>query len=58
MTQPTERCATPGRSLGPPIVLKWIDECLYTGYYLRVAQPGYVTAGDRFALTERSCASA
>lgn len=53
VSQPTERCATPGRSLSLPILLKWIDECLYTGYYLRVIQPGYVSAGDRFTLAER-----
>jgi MOSC domain-containing protein YiiM len=53
VSQPTERCGTPGRSLGLPMLRKWIEECLHTGYYLRVIRPGYVTAGDEFLLQDR-----
>ncbi len=53
LTQPTERCPTPGRSLGLPPLLKWIRQSLYTGYYLRVLRPGWVSAGDELVLRER-----
>lgn len=53
ISQPSERCGTPGRSLGVPMLRKWIEECLYTGYYLRVIEPGWVAAGDEFTLVKR-----
>lgn len=53
VSQPTERCGTPGRSLGIPMLRTWIEACLYTGYYLRVIQPGFVAPGDEFTLLDR-----
>jgi MOSC domain-containing protein YiiM len=53
VSQPTERCGTPGRSAGVPALRKWIFECLYTGYYLRVIQTGWVRRGDELVLRER-----
>jgi MOSC domain-containing protein YiiM len=53
LTQPTERCGTPGRSLGVPRLLKWIDACLFTGWYMRVLRPGWVSPGDTLRLIER-----
>ena len=53
VSQPTERCPTPGRSAGVPALRKWIFECFYTGYYLRVIQTGWVRRGDELVLRER-----
>ncbi|MDP9106969.1 MAG: MOSC domain-containing protein, partial [Candidatus Eremiobacteraeota bacterium] len=53
VSQPTERCGTPGRSAGVPALRKWIFECLYTGYYLRVVRTGWVRRGDELLLRER-----
>jgi MOSC domain-containing protein YiiM len=53
VSQPTERCGTPGRSLGVPGLKKWTFACLYSGYYLRVIQTGWVRRGDELVLRER-----
>lgn len=53
VSQPTERCGTPGRSLGVPGLKKWVFACLYSGYYLRVIQTGWVRRGDEMVLRER-----
>ncbi len=53
VSQPTERCGTPGRSAGVPALRKWIGECFYTGYYLRVLRPGWVSSGDELVLRDR-----
>ncbi|NNL65532.1 MAG: MOSC domain-containing protein [Myxococcales bacterium] len=53
VSQPTERCAKPGRHAGEPRLLKWIlasDRC---GFYLRVLEPGSLAAGDALGLLER-----
>lgn len=56
ISQPTERCGTPGRALGLPELRKWIHACLFSGFYLRVLEPGWVRAGDELALIERPLA--
>jgi MOSC domain-containing protein YiiM len=53
LSQPTERCGTPGRSAHVHGMKKWSFESLYTGYYLRVIRPGWVRAGDEMRLVER-----
>jgi len=53
LSQPTERCPTPGRSIGVRELRTWIYASLYTGYYLRVIRPGWVAAGDALLLRER-----
>ena len=53
VSQPTERCGTPGRSLGVPGLKKWTFACFYSGYYLRVIQPGWVRRNDEMVLRER-----
>ena len=53
VSQPTERCGTPGRSAGVPSLLKWTREHFYTGYYLRVIRPGWVSSGDALVLHDR-----
>lgn len=53
VSQPTERCGTPGRSLGVPGLKKWTFACFYSGYYMRVIQPGWVRRNDEMVLRER-----
>ncbi len=53
ITQPTERCATPGRALGLPSLRGWIEASGYTGYYMRVLRPGWVAPGDTLTLQDR-----
>lgn len=53
VTMPTERCPKPGRSAGEPRLLKWILESLRSGFYLRVVEPGAITAGDPIELAAR-----
>lgn len=53
ISQPTERCGTPGRSAGVPALKKWAFACFYTGYYLRVIRTGWVRAGDAMVLRKR-----
>ena len=53
VSQPTERCGTPGRSLGVPGLKKWIYASFYSGYYLRVIRTGWVRQGDEMELVER-----
>lgn len=50
VTQPTVRCSTLGRSAGLPSLLDWIQESLFTGWYLRVLEPGAVGPGDGWEL--------
>ncbi len=54
VSQPTERCGTPGRSIGVPMLKKWIFACLFSGYYLRVVRTGWVRRGDELVLRERT----
>ncbi len=53
VSQPTERCPTPGRNAGVAHLLRWIQQSFYTGYYLRVISLGWVSAGDELILQER-----
>lgn len=53
VAQPTERCATIGRSLGLPKMLKWIHEKLMTGFYLRVLEEGEIQQSNSIQLEER-----
>lgn len=53
VSQPTERCGTPGRHAGLPHLLRWMHECGYTGYYLRILEPGWIAPGDTLRLVER-----
>jgi MOSC domain-containing protein YiiM len=53
VSQPTERCGTPGRSLGAPGLKRWIYACFYSGFYLRVIRTGWVRRGDEMVLRER-----
>ena len=53
VTQPTVRCSTLGRAAGLPLLLDWIEESLFTGWYYRVLEPGTVTAGDRWELVRQ-----
>ncbi|HEX3465499.1 MAG TPA: MOSC domain-containing protein [Candidatus Elarobacter sp.] len=53
VSQPTERCGTPGRSVHVHGMKKWSFESLYTGYYLRVIRPGWVRVHDELRLMER-----
>lgn len=53
VSQPTERCAKIGQSLGLPQMLKWIHEELRTGFYVRVLQEGKVRHDDDIDLRER-----
>lgn len=46
VSQPTERCAKPGRHAGEPRLLRWILESNRCGFYLRVLEPGTLAAGD------------
>lgn len=48
VTQPTVRCSTLGRAAGLPLLLDWIEESLFTGWYYRILEPGTVAAGDRW----------
>ncbi len=54
LSQPTERCPTPGRSLDIQELKQWIEACAFTGYYLRVLRPGWVRVNDRMVLQERT----
>jgi MOSC domain-containing protein YiiM len=53
VSQPTERCGTPGRSAHVHGMKKWSFESLYTGYYLRVIRTGWVRVHDEMRLVER-----
>jgi MOSC domain-containing protein YiiM len=53
VSQPTERCGTPGRSVHVHGMKKWSFASLYTGYYLRVRRPGWVRVHDQIRLVER-----
>jgi MOSC domain-containing protein YiiM len=53
LSQPTERCGTPGRSLHVHGMKKWAFASLYSGYYLRVVRPGSVRLYDEMQLVER-----
>jgi MOSC domain-containing protein YiiM len=53
VSQPTERCGTPGRAAGVHGLKKWTFSSLYTGYYLRVIRPGWVRVNDEMRLLER-----
>lgn len=53
VAQPTIRCGTLGRAAGLPRLLEWIQERLFTGFYLRVATPGSLEAGDDWAVLRR-----
>ncbi len=53
VSQPTERCPTPGRNAEVAHLLTWIRQCFYTGYYLRVIETGWVSPGDALVLQER-----
>ncbi len=53
IAQPTERCATIGRNLRLPKMLKWIHEKLMTGFYLRVLEEGEIRQSNPIELEER-----
>jgi MOSC domain-containing protein YiiM len=53
VSQPTERCGTPGRSAHVHGIKKWSFASLYTGYYLRVIRPGSVSVHDEMRLADR-----
>ena len=53
ISQPTERCGTPGRAAGVHGLKKWSFASLYTGYYLRVIRTGWVRRNDEMVLRER-----
>lgn len=52
VSQPTERCAKIGQSLGLPKMLKWIHEELRTGYYLSVLEEGMISQESNLQLQE------
>ncbi|HCH23085.1 MAG TPA: MOSC domain-containing protein [Oceanospirillaceae bacterium] len=53
VSMPTERCSTIGRRLHMPNMLQWIHERMMTGYYLRILQPGMISAAATITLLER-----
>jgi len=53
VSQPTERCPTPGRNAEVAHLLRWIQQSFYTGYYLRVVEPGWISPDDELVLQER-----
>ena len=55
VTQPTERCAAVGRSLGLPQMLKALHAAEACGCYASVVKPGRVASGDTIEILERPC---
>lgn len=53
ISQPREPCSTLTRKHDCPAMAQWIHETGYTGFYLRVLQPGDVRAGDTIERVER-----
>lgn len=53
VTQPTQRCAKIGRSLGIDGMEDWFTESGLTGWYLAVEEPGTLEVGDTWELLER-----
>lgn len=53
VTQPTQRCAKIGRSLGIDDMVPWFTDSGRTGWYLAVEEPGSVRAGDSLEVIEQ-----
>ena len=53
VSMPRTPCSKLAAKNGEPRLAKWVSDAGYTGFYMRVLQPGTVEAGDAFELVER-----
>lgn len=54
ITQPRQPCSTLAGKHNEPRLVRWVNETGYSGFYLRVIEPGEVRAGAAFQLLDRS----
>lgn len=53
VSMPRTPCSKLAAKNGEPRLVKWVSEAGYTGFYMRVLQPGEVQADDAFEAVER-----
>lgn len=53
VSQPRQPCWKLAAKHDKPELVRWVNETCYTGFYVRVNEPGGITAGDEIALLDR-----
>ncbi|MCC2547634.1 MOSC domain-containing protein [Hymenobacter sp. BT175] len=55
ISQPRSPCYKLGRRWQTPLLPRWLQDSGFTGWYMRVLEPGLVAPGDQLLLLRRPC---